>query len=127
LLKTVTMQNVACVPQRDAGHDAGQRDRQDDQQGHGVAAEEVIPRQRERGHRAEHERNHRRQGCDPQAHPESVAGTRRGEGAVPPFEGEAGRRPRERAAGVEGVEDDDPQRHVDHDQGQDRARQQGEP
>ena len=77
LLNTVTMQNVACaitigeeaeldaddgaedVGQRDAGDDAGQRDRQDDQQRDDVATEEAEPLQRQRGHRAEHQRDQR--------------------------------------------------------------------
>ena len=42
--------------QRDAGDDAGQRDRQDDQQRDRLAAEEPGPRQRRRGKRAEDQR-----------------------------------------------------------------------
>jgi hypothetical protein len=77
LLCTSTMQNVACpmitvrypngTPpavnarvERDAGDDAGQRDRQDDEEADDVPPEEPVPLDGERQHRAEHQRDRRR-------------------------------------------------------------------
>ena len=46
--------------QREAGDDAGQRDRQHEQQRDGLLAGELPLRQRERRERAEHDRDRRR-------------------------------------------------------------------
>ena len=47
------------VAERDAGDDPGQRDRQDDQERDRLAAEEAVARDRQRGQRAEHQRDRR--------------------------------------------------------------------
>ncbi len=145
LLNTVTMQKVACattmvvkpelevedraegVVQRQPGHDAGQRDRQDDQQRDGVAPEEPGSLQGQRGHRAQHQR-HRggQQGhlhADPQRVPAPLGTARRA--TTTAGSGPAAARRRCRLV-LNEFSTTRPSGQVDHGQHRDGERDQGE-
>ena len=126
-----TMQNVACematvqidssTPRTDPErrtegqrrHDAGQRDGQDHQQRHRLPAEEGVAAERERQQRAEHEGDRRGDEADLDRREDRLTDARVVPDALPPLQRELLRRPGEDPAGVEGVDDDDAERHVD--------------
>ena len=104
--------------QRDARDDAGKGDRQDHEERDRVAAEERIARDRERGERAEHERDRRRAEAGLDRRQQRVAGALVVDRSAPPVERQAVEGPALRARGVEGVEADHDQRQVDEGQRQ---------
>ena len=86
------------------------------------AAEEAIALQRERRERAEDERDRGGDAARPGRSGGGVDQAGACAGRLPPLEGEARRRPRERAVGVERVDHDDGERHVDEREREDDQR-----
>ena len=109
------------VVERDPGDDPGQRDRKDDQQRHGVPAEEPVALQRERGHRAQDQGDGGGDQADDDAGPQRVERAAVGDRPCPPGGGEVRRWPAEGVVGVERVQHHHQQREVD----QDKAEHQG--
>ena len=110
--------------QRDAGDDAGQRDRQDEEQRDRLAPEEAGARQRRGCKRAEDERQQRRDGRDLERQIERRPDVGpRAPGDAEPVRGQARRRKlKALLLGGEGVENDERQRQMKEQQPGDRRR-----
>ena len=106
--------------QRHPGHDPGQREREDDEEGDRLAPEEAVARDRERREPAEQDGDRRRAERRLQGDDERVAHPWVVDRPTEPLGRQPFDRPDERATGVERVEADHEQRHVDERQRQTR-------
>jgi len=105
------------VAERDAGDDAGEGDRQHDQEGDRLAAEEAESRHCQGREGPEDEREQRRQAANLQRGDQGVARPLALDRPAEPVQGEVLGRPLQGRASVEGVNRNHDQRDVDEREG----------
>src|SRR5205807_8708180 len=109
------------------GHDARQRDRQDEQERDGVSAEEAKAAHRCRRSRPEDERERRREPAGFQRELQRVPGLGVVPGRAEPLRAEARNRPALDVGGVEGVDADEDERNPEEENDERRPQTERQP